>query len=154
LPTPEVIQLRMNASAELRTHVFFEGVQISVMLSRSGDGAGGDGEEKDSSEGKEEEKAGGEEAKESKEGEEEEKGGEGAEKKKKKKKSARAEVVGTAMVSLRAFLEPSFYSQGSCVIHERVPLKLEPAFAPASGGAMEGTEPGDDDAASAASISL
>ena len=58
MPTPEVIQLRMNASAELRTHVFFEGVQISVMLSRSGDGAGGDGEEKDSSEGKEEEVAG------------------------------------------------------------------------------------------------
>ena len=52
LPTPEVIQLRMNASAELRTHVFFEGVQISVMLSRSGDGAGDDGEEKDSSEAK------------------------------------------------------------------------------------------------------
>lgn len=43
-------------------------------------------------------------------------------------------VVGTATVSLRAFLEPSFYSRGACLIHERVALNLEPSFAQGSSG--------------------
>lgn len=50
-------------------------------------------------------------------------------------------VVGTSTVSLRPFLEPSFYSRGACVIHERVALNLEPPFAQGSSEDETATAP-------------